>query len=284
MDKKGLKALGIEREKLLEVLKAVYTLTGIKISLYDTDNHMILSYPEEQSCFCRLVREQELRRCLKDDADGFARCQAAGKLISYNCHAGLREVIAPLKQNGNILGYIMFGQMLQDTGLKRYKDRLVRHYAWLVREKELIEEAVDSLTVCREEEIQAAALVVEVCITYLLSRRIVFLEERRFMERLDAYIDSHLGEELNPEMLCSYLDMHRTALYSAVKRVAGCGVMSYIRSRRMKEARRLLIESRLSVTEIAEQVGFGDYNYFLRVFKRETGVSCRIFRRQNQSV
>ncbi len=282
LDKKN-ETLRIDFNKLLDILKAVYTLTDIKISLYDTENRMLLSYPKEQSCFCRMVREYELEQCLRNDADGFAWCKKQGRLISYCCHAGLKEVIVPVMQNQTVVAYIMFGQMLMERDLERQKDRLIRNYSWLAKEEQIIKDAVDRLTACGEEKIRAATMLVEICISYLLSQRIVFLEEKRFMERLDTFIDNHLEEELNPDMICSYFGMHRTSLYQAVRQVTGCGIMAYIRKRRLDEAKRLLKEGGMTVTRIAGQVGFRDYNYFLRVFKQETGVSCRDYRKREQS-
>lgn len=54
--------------------------------------------------------------------------------------------------------------------------------------------------------------------------------------------------------------------------------MKYIRKRRIDKAMELLKTTSKKVTEISANVGFMDYNYFLRVFKKEVGVSCRVYR------
>ncbi|MDZ4200290.1 MAG: helix-turn-helix transcriptional regulator [Kiritimatiellia bacterium] len=46
----------------------------------------------------------------------------------------------------------------------------------------------------------------------------------------------------------------------------------YVMTLRMREARRLLVETDLTVAEVAEQVGFEDPLYFSRSFRRLTGV------------
>jgi AraC-like DNA-binding protein len=48
---------------------------------------------------------------------------------------------------------------------------------------------------------------------------------------------------------------------------------------RVHQAKRLLLDEKKSITEIAMLVGFSDSGYFSRVFHRETGMSPDAFRR-----
>lgn len=56
----------------------------------------------------------------------------------------------------------------------------------------------------------------------------------------------------------------------------------YILSLRMRRAFTLLEEGELSIEETAQQSGFGDGNYFCRVFKKQTGVTPGEYRRTVQ--
>ena len=62
----------------------------------------------------------------------------------------------------------------------------------------------------------------------------------------------------------------KTAVYKVSVAGNGCGISEYIKNLRMEEAKRLLGYG-LSVTQVAESVGLPDPNYFIKVFKRETG-------------
>jgi AraC family transcriptional activator of pobA len=46
----------------------------------------------------------------------------------------------------------------------------------------------------------------------------------------------------------------------------------------MREARRYLAYTHLTITTIADALGYGDPAYFTRVFTRDAGVSPREFR------
>lgn len=59
----------------------------------------------------------------------------------------------------------------------------------------------------------------------------------------------------------------------------GDGITQYVRRNRIRKAEKLLGESDKKIAEIAELVGFPDYNYFTKVFKKETGFTPREYRR-----
>ena len=66
------------------------------------------------------------------------------------------------------------------------------------------------------------------------------------------------------------------------KERVGLSFVSYLNSARVQKAASLLRNTRMSITEIAAQVGYGDVNYFSRLFKREIGVSPRQYREEKQ--
>ena len=62
------------------------------------------------------------------------------------------------------------------------------------------------------------------------------------------------------------------------KRETGQSIIGYLTDQRIIEAKKLLIDSLLSLKEVAENVGFEDYNYFSRIFKKKTGYTPTQFR------
>lgn len=66
------------------------------------------------------------------------------------------------------------------------------------------------------------------------------------------------------------------------QRLVGDSPNRYLTAVRMREARRLLVETRLPVATIAEQVGYEDPLYFSRRFREQVGVTARDYRREHQ--
>ncbi len=63
------------------------------------------------------------------------------------------------------------------------------------------------------------------------------------------------------------------------KRDIGSSIIDYVLTLRVEEAKRLLVEDRADIRQIAEAVGFQDANYFSRVFKKRVGCSPSAYRR-----
>ena len=68
-------------------------------------------------------------------------------------------------------------------------------------------------------------------------------------------------------------------LSSLIKEELKLPFSEYITSKRIQKAKELLADEKLSVKEIAEQVGYGDYFYFIKVFKKICGVSPSKYRK-----
>ncbi len=61
-------------------------------------------------------------------------------------------------------------------------------------------------------------------------------------------------------------------------KVNGVSPREYLISKRINEAKYFLEEGKLSVSEIAEKVGYENVNYFSRIFKKKTGMSPTEYR------
>jgi AraC-like DNA-binding protein len=69
-------------------------------------------------------------------------------------------------------------------------------------------------------------------------------------------------------------------LYRKVKQLLNCNVNDYILDTRVKKAKYLLVNSQLSVSEIAYACGFSSPAYFSTVFKSRSQQTPKTFREQ----
>jgi len=79
------------------------------------------------------------------------------------------------------------------------------------------------------------------------------------------------------------LGVSLTALRQACARVANSSPAQMLDDRALLEARRMLLYSQLSVTDIAYAVGFEDPAYFSRFFARHVGQPPRSWRAARES-
>ena len=68
-------------------------------------------------------------------------------------------------------------------------------------------------------------------------------------------------------------------LSSLIKEELQLSFSEYIASKRVRKAKELLADEKLSIEEIAEQVGYSDYFYFTKVFKKVAGISPSKYRK-----
>jgi len=74
------------------------------------------------------------------------------------------------------------------------------------------------------------------------------------------------------------MTLSRAQLHNKIKALTGRSTGLYIRYIRILEARKLLNDPELNISEIAYDVGFGDPAYFTRCFKDEFGKAPSEFR------
>lgn len=270
--------LYVDKSRLVEMLKAFYMFTHLKISFYDTEFNQLQEWPLPQCELCQLIRRDKIKECLKCDKEGFLRCHEKKDVHAYQCHAGLMEMIIPIKLEGMIIGYIMFGQLLRAKNANETKQNLFERHRELADEDEL-RRVIDLIDVRSEEELEAATLISKACISYLLNEHVVSVDRNNIVDRIDAYILDNMARGFSVEDLCDYLNMKHSSFYALTREGLGCSIGDYIRKKRIETAKTLLKDTDFPVSMIAEKVGFCDYNYFLRTFKKQVGVTCRAYRR-----
>ena len=97
--------------------------------------------------------------------------------------------------------------------------------------------------------------------------------------RVSATIRTHYHEKLTTSSIAGALHRNPDYLGRVFREVTGHTITEAIHQYRLKQARRLLLESQLTVEDIAMSCGYNDTGYFRRVFKRAEGIPPRRFKR-----
>lgn len=95
------------------------------------------------------------------------------------------------------------------------------------------------------------------------------------------YIHKHYDKKITVEEIAEAVNYSPNYLCSIFRKETNISLTEYINSIRIKEAKKLLLNSNLKNYEIAEKVGFADDNYFARTFKQVTGVRPNDFKKVN---
>lgn len=270
-------------EKLSSLLKDFYTVTHIRITVFNEHFQELVSYPTNRARFCQLVRTDEKACTRCEDCDKNACKTAAKKRDSYiyQCHAGLKEAITPIYLNNLLIGYLFFGHVFSypdfDSGWKIIKEKCKCYDLNL----DDLKEACHEQPIISEQYILSAANLLNAIASYLCLERMATLRHENLPVQIDNYIHANLGKTLDTKTICEHFQIGKTQLYEIAKESYGIGIAELIRNQRIEKAKSLLLNSsELNINEVAYLCGFHDYNYFITVFKRVIGMSPKRFAKE----
>ena len=98
-------------------------------------------------------------------------------------------------------------------------------------------------------------------------------EGNRYVEFMMDYIKEHYSSRVSLTDVSEQCGMSCTYLGSKFKSDTGYTFNDFLNRYRMQKAVELLKENKYKVYEIADLVGFSDYKYFIKVFKKYVGCS-----------
>ena len=104
------------------------------------------------------------------------------------------------------------------------------------------------------------------------------LSTNRQCAAVRRYIDLHFKEALTLEQLAEEGHMNKYYLSHAFKREYGISPINYMIGKRIDESKYLLAETDLSMSQIAQLLGFSSLSYFSQVFRRTQGISPKEYR------
>lgn len=266
----------IVSEDLQTLLQDFYNLTGIKTCLFDAEGNELCYYPPMHSRFCALLRRDAAmdQKCRACDREGFAACRAKRAQHSYLCHAGLRECISPIQYEGQIIGFIMLGQIKESAEPSAETADLIEKLG------SAFAKTYEELPSIPYEKRLSAFRILDACASYELLKALPSQSTPHIDRALESLVQKNLSAPLSVPFLCSCLHLSHNEIYTICKEYFASTPAEYIKKSRLAYAKQLLAETNLSVGEIAVRCGIPDYNYFSKVFKSAFSESPTAYRKR----
>ncbi len=101
---------------------------------------------------------------------------------------------------------------------------------------------------------------------------------REVVKAVVRYVDTNYFEELTLTSLSKQFNVEGSYLSKTFRQETGDNLMLYIAKKRVNKSKEHMEDKKLSLTEIAFMVGYDDYTYFNRVFRKMTGISPSEYR------
>ena len=104
-----------------------------------------------------------------------------------------------------------------------------------------------------------------------------------YVQKGIEYISSNYSYAITVEDIAGYVGVSRSHLFRSFEAVLGLSPKEYLTDFRMKQACYLLEHSSLSITAIANSLGFDNSLYFSKTFPRQKGMSPKEYREKTRS-
>ncbi len=271
-------------EQLLNLISSIHELTDIWINIHDLTGKDI-QIRDAQTDFCRAINSspEGHARCVSCDADAARLCREYKKAYHYRCHAGICETLVPITGSGEIISYLGFGQLLDTSPVEEQWKRTKAALSWYPYDLEELHRKF--LTIRRLAPSKTAALteILKVLALHVDFNNVVIPTAYTDLQKLEIYISRHYMEKLSMESISRELHFGTTKLCSLAKKLSGGHSLTWlIAFYRINEAQKLLIATDKPVSEVALFVGYEDYNYFTKVFKKIAGITPSRYRSTKQ--
>ena len=107
--------------------------------------------------------------------------------------------------------------------------------------------------------------------------------KHKTVSEIAAYINNNFNREITLAEISERFFISPCYFSRIFKSITGISFSEYLSGVRIKEAERLLAKTEMSVSEIAEAVGFNNITHFGRCFKSSTGMSPLAYRRTRKN-
>lgn len=265
------------------------------ISLDKDLDRALQPYLAHTNPFCMYIKAEKKQyfRCLDMMPPMYIRC-AQGKTFFGLCHAGVGEYVIPIKIENIVLGAITAGFFLEKPGLSRF----------LIKRKSRSSPKIEYKTACKlfdqfivpaTMEIKEMIVLLEMAAEYISNTYLHIkdlhsgenLPMRRCRSREDTiiahaleYIQKNYASLITVKNVAANCYCSESYINHSFKHRVNMNINTYINKVRIEHAKRLLLDNNDKIANIALDIGFGDPNYFSRVFTSLMGCSPSEFRRR----
>ena len=270
-----------DEKRLRKLIANLNILTSVPANVLDAqglDRYLFGGHPP----FCRAVNAdpEGHERCIACDVWKVKNYTSDGGFQFYRCHLGICEAIMPLYSKDDPLAYLIFGCFLDSSPIEEQWAHTRALLDWWQGDLDGLHRAFLQFRQFSAEELRAYAETLEALAAYIRLEGLISSAEQSDLQRLELYLDQHYMEKLSLAVMSKDLHIGRTKLCALAKELSGGQTLSYlIAQRRIDAAKRLLVQSTLPISAVAEEVGIDDYNYFSKVFRAVTGVTPSLFRK-----
>jgi len=240
--------------------------------------------------YCAHIRScpEGLQRCVCPGSDMqlIERVEKAGKPCYTFCHAGLVDFAFPMARAKYPI-VLAGGQFLFDSPTKEKKEWLYSRVNDLPLDREVLWSSMDFIPIISTTTIKSMVALINTIPERFPERDVIEIlskisgqpsPKHEKINSVLSFLKSNFSEQLSLKEIAAKVGLSPCYLAHIFSQELGLSVMQYRKQLRLDVAKKMLRNTKLSITQIAYDLGWNDSNYFSFVFKNETGLSPKSFR------
>ena len=247
-------------------------------SILSTSSLMAFNFHENS--YCALIKRSAPanKHCVDCQKKVLSAC-AHGPFNGV-CFAGVHERVYPITDGSTITGFISVSGY-KTTAPGSYFEKLTKNYGF---EPTMLSAAYHTLESQIPTDAELDTLLMPLCYMLESAYKITscVAQPTSFAQQVVQYVNRSRNQNITSEDICKHFSCSRSYMSTQFNKFAGKTLRQYLNELRIHDAKILLKNTDLSVTEIAFSVGFNNSNYFSDLFKKEVGKSPLQFRKESR--
>jgi AraC-like DNA-binding protein len=102
------------------------------------------------------------------------------------------------------------------------------------------------------------------------------------IQKAKRYMEANFSDSIHLEDVASHVNLSPIYFHNVFTSASGQSPHDYLIKYRISQAKKMLWDSSISLSLVAEECGFGCQQYFNKIFKKETGISPGKYRKEFQ--
>lgn len=221
------------------------------------------------SRYCTLMQNKffGMERCFELDSRMQELCRKEEKALLYRCHAGLYDLIAPVKVLGEVAGFVVFGQFRIEKELPEFASGHAD-----------AAEAFEQLPCFDHEGAESLKSMINMLIGYIVDKELVSYSGSTKLQRLHCFINENFSKPVTLHQAAKFLCMSDSSLTHFLRDNHQTSFKQLLIEKRLDHAEKLWRENpALSVAEAASLSGYDDPHYFSRLYRKNRQRTARSF-------
>ena len=272
----------MNKEKIISTLKELYTISGFRVSLHNTNFEEIAAYPEEKLSFCKAMQSDgkgEYALCRECDKRACERVIESGEPIIYKCHHNLVEAISPLYNFGALTGFLMMGQIMVEGDSN---ESMISALIKIGKSRTEASELCRDIPSVKKNMIESYVKIMTICASYLTFSNAVSGSATTVGQLAMRYISDNYTDRITVKDICDAIGYSKSTVLSSFKKEFATTINSYLTTMRLERAKKMLENENITINEVALECGFSDQSYFSKVFSAKYRITPTDYRRDEK--